>query len=287
MVLLGITASLFFGCALLSPAAHEEGGPVPAEAAPASPRSQALFQAAGRGDLQSVRDILERSPSLIDQEDDAGWTAAAYAAWSGNKTVYDYLLAQGATTSVFTEAALGPLPELVRRLQANPLGVNARDARQGATPLIWAARTGNQAAVEYLLDVGADIDAQDRSGATALHAAVRRERLEITETLLSARADPSLQDAQGRTPLHLAADSGSLQFCTLLVEAGAALEARDGGGNTPLHLAAAGGDFELCEYLVFVGAWAAARHDRGLTPAEVARNAGHESVAALLRANNR
>jgi ankyrin repeat protein len=282
-------AGLLYGCGVLTPAGRggPAGGAPNARPAPARPKAEDLFQAAARGDLETVRAAVERSPGLIKEEDPAGWSAAAYAAWNGNKAVYDYLLARGAASTVFTEAALGPLPQLVQRLETNPRAADARDGRHRATALIWAVRTGNQAAVELLLGLGADVNAPDRSGGTALHAAVDFERLEIGNILISAGADPSQRDEEGRSPLHVGAESGQLQFCVLLVEAGAALDAQDNHGKTPLHLAAARGDFELCEYLLFLGASAEVRDDRGLTPGEVAREAGHEKVAALLRARIR
>jgi len=281
-------AALLSGCSVLGPPAGRDGSAAGSpKAVPARPGAEELFQAAGSGDLEGVQTVVDRSPGLLEQEDSAGWNAAAYAAWNGNKAVYDYLLARGVATTVFTEAALGPLPELVHRLQTNPRAVDARDGRYRATPLIWAVRTGNQAAVDFLLDLGADVDARDRSGGTALFTAVRFDRLEVGRALLSAGAGPSQSDAEGRTPLHLAAESDQLQFCVLLIEAGAALDARDGQGRTPLHLAASRGDFELCEYLLFLGASPAERDSLGLTPGEVAQQAGHEAVAALLRTNKR
>jgi ankyrin repeat protein len=289
LLLAGLAAAvslggLLSGCRLLGPAPARTGPVSTTPAVPLRPKAVDLFEAAETGNLETVRAIVDSNPDLIEQEDAAGWNAAAYAAWNGHKPVYDYLLSQGAATTVFTTAALGPLPDLVQRLRTNPLAVNARDGRYKASPLIWSVRTGNQAALEFLLDLGADVNAPDRSGATALHAAVGGGQLEIGRTLLFAGADPSICDDRGLAALHLAADSGQLQFCVLLLDAGAAPDARDGAGNTALHLAAARGDFELCEYLLFLGAQAGVQNDRGLTPRDVAERAGHRDVAALLRA---
>ena len=252
--------------------------------APLAPGLRDLAVAAERGDLELVRALVARHPELVHAEDAAGWNAAAYAAWNRRKEVYEYLVERGAGTSVFTEAALGPVPALVQRVRTNPMAVNARDGRHRAPPLLWAVRTGNQTGIGFLLDMGADVDLADRSGAAALHAAVGAARLEIARTLVLAGADLGLQDDRGRTPLHLAAGTGQLELCSLLLDEGAMPDARDAEGNTPLHLAAATGDFELCEYLLFFGASAGVRNNRGLTPGEVAEGSGHQEVAALLRA---
>jgi hypothetical protein len=39
-----------------------------------------------------------------------------------------------------------------------------RDPRERATPLAWAARTGNLEACLYFLSLGAEVNAADRSG---------------------------------------------------------------------------------------------------------------------------
>jgi len=274
----GLLVGGLAGCRLLGPA--PEGA---AARAAARPKTGALAQAAEAGDLESAQEAVEGDPGLLEREDEAGWGAAAHAAWNGHKEVYDYLVSQGAATNVFTEAALGPLQALADRLRANPLAANARDGRYGAPPLIWAVRTGNRAGVEFLLDMGADVNLGDRSGRGALHAAVSAGRVELLRILLYAGADPQGRDERGQTPLHLAADAGSFELCDMLLDAGAAADARDEEGNTPLHLAAARGDFELCEYMLFLGAPAGLKNEKGLTPGDLAADKGFEDVAALLR----
>ncbi|MBN1838212.1 MAG: ankyrin repeat domain-containing protein [Spirochaetales bacterium] len=266
------------GCRVLGPAPAEPDSP-----AAARPKAGGLPAAAEQGDLDSARAAVERNPALVGKEDEAGWSAAAHAAWNGHKDVYDYLIAQGAPASVFTEAALGPLQALVERLQNNPRAANAQDGRYRAPPLTWAVRTGNRAAVEYLLDMGADVNLADRAGRTPLHASVSAGQLDIARTLVHAGADPGAADTRGQISLHLAAAAGDLQFCLLLLEAGAPLDAQDDEGNTPLHLAAAAGDFELCEYLLFLGADAGLTNARGLSPGGLAAEGGHRDVAELLR----
>ncbi|MBN1834226.1 MAG: ankyrin repeat domain-containing protein [Spirochaetales bacterium] len=273
-----LTAAGLSNCRVLGPAPED-----PAAPAAARPKAEGLVEAAEQGDLESARAAVERNPDLLEREDDAGWSAAAHAAWNGHKEVYDYLVSQGAPTNVFTEAALGPLQSLVDRLRTNPLAVNAQDPRHRAPPLTWAVRTGNRAGVDFLIDMGAEVDLPDRGGATALHAAVSAGREEIARILLHAGADPEAREAGGRTPLHVAADAGNLKLCLMLLEAGADADAKDGEGNTALHLAAGRGDFELCEYLLFLGADAGLVNRRGLSPGELAEENGYAEVAALLR----
>ena len=57
--------------------------------------------------------------------------------------------------------------------------------------------------VEYLLNKGATISAQDISGATPLHEAIRYGNIEIARLLLNAGANVNAQDNMGKTPLLL------------------------------------------------------------------------------------
>ena len=246
-------------------------------------RARELFQAAERGELSEVRRLVEKRPALLQAADKYGWTAASYAAWSGRKAVYDYLTARGAATDLFTESALGPFPRFVERIKARPAAVRERDPREGATPLVWAARAGNREGSEYLLAQGAEVDAADREGGRPLAYAVAASDLELTEILLRAGAGLEATDRRGRTPLHLAAGAGSFELSSLLAERGAALNAADADGNTPLHLAAAAGRFEVCEYLLVRGASLKLRNRLGQTPRDLALKNGHEKIALLLK----
>ncbi|MBN2551447.1 MAG: ankyrin repeat domain-containing protein [Spirochaetales bacterium] len=243
---------------------------------------EGILAAAAAGDLDRVRALLERRPGLLEEQDAGGWDALSYAAWGAHQQVHEYLLEQGAEGNLFTEAALGPWESFRRRLDLNPIGVGSRDRREKATPLIWAARTGNQAGCEVLISRGADVSARDREGNGALHHAVMMGRPQLVDFLLVYGADIDAPNDRGRTALHLAAAEGDFEACRLLLDRGASVRAADESGNTPLHLAAERGDFELCEYLLFLGAPAGLENARGLTPRELAEAEGHEQVVELL-----
>jgi ankyrin repeat protein len=65
----------------------------------------------------------------------------------------------------------------------------------GDTPLIAAARVGFMDAVEWLIGLGAKVDAPNRMGETPLIVAVQQRELPIVRLLLSAGADPDKSDA--------------------------------------------------------------------------------------------
>ena len=124
--------------------------------------------------------------------------------------------------------------------------------------LVWAARTGDVAAIRRLAASGVDLDASpatsmkfifpdlDHLHWTALQHAAGKHQVEVVRVLLEWGADP---DANGATALLIAAGSKDPTMMRLLLDAGADVnrtmateawaEINEGGGGNPLgHLIA-------------------------------------------------
>jgi len=67
-----------------------------------------------------------------------------------------------------------------------------------------AAESGDQPALQALLDRHVDIDSRDDMGRTALMLAVLHGRTDAVDLLLEQGADPNLADIHGTTPLQAA-----------------------------------------------------------------------------------
>jgi len=110
-------------------------------------------------------------------------------------------------------------------------------------PLFPAVEAGYLRVVRFLLDQGADVNAQPL-GTTPLHSAAKRGQKAMTELLLSrganvnARITVGNESSLARTPLHEAAQEGFQAVVEVLLANKADVTARDANGNTPLHLAA-------------------------------------------------
>src|SRR5262249_20773072 len=72
------------------------------------------------------------------------------------------------------------------------------------TPLHMAARRGNIAIAQALLDAGAALEARDTKGAPPLRRAVNCGHPEFVSLLLAHGADVNTRDRQGRTPMQAA-----------------------------------------------------------------------------------
>jgi ankyrin repeat protein len=152
----------------------------------------------------------------------------------------------------------------LRTLIASPADANARD-EQGDFPLIYAAGVGSIEAMKFLVDRGADLDAQNAFGSTALM--LSATDLAKVRLLVERGANVNLASKQGRTPLFIAAMSDeSAAIVKYLAGKGADLKARDAFGNTILTAAASGNDLNTIRAVLDAGVDVNAAGATGVTP---------------------
>jgi acyl-CoA-binding protein len=111
-------------------------------------------------------------------------------------------------------------------------------------PLLQAARAGNAAAVEQLLQQGDDANQAGSEGERALHWAADRGHLAVLRLLLERGADVNAADCDGLTPLHYTALAEQAAAAEALAEApGARLDLRSAEGETAAEVAPASWSF--------------------------------------------
>ncbi len=89
------------------------------------------------------------------------------------------------------------------------------------TPLMNAARAGQDWLVKRLLERGADVNAQNGEGRTALMYAAEDRRIEIVRALLRASANPNMTDINGKSALSIAIRQHYGDIVELLKQGGA------------------------------------------------------------------
>ncbi|OAY51806.1 putative E3 ubiquitin-protein ligase XBAT31 [Manihot esculenta] len=240
----------------------------------AATQEHGFFSAVQSGDLDAVKTMLERDPSLIHQT-----------------TAYDR------QSALHIAAANGRIEILSMILErsVDPDVVN----RHKQTPLMLAAMHGKIACLIKLIEAGANILKFDSlHERTCLHYAAYYGHSDCLQAVLSAAQSShvavswgyarfvNIRDGRGAAPLHLAARQRRPQCVRILLDNGALVCASTGGygcpGSTPLHLAARGGSLDCIRELLAWGADRIQRDASGRIPYLVALKHKHGACAALL-----
>ena len=145
--------------------------------------------------------------------------------------------------------------------------------KEGQTALHYAAEKGDLAVVQFLVEHGADIKAQDTVlSRSAIHFAAENGHLECIKYLTEKGADLMDRDSFGATALHYAARSNRLDVIKFLVDRKVDYTAKDIRGWSAMHYAASGGSIDVVKYLLGKGLNINELNEGGRTPLFFARN---------------
>jgi len=241
-----------------------------------------LMTAARAGGLDAVKALLVHGANVNAAETAHGQTALMWAAANGHPAVVKALVDGGAgvnarsrinrvlvmignrpgdfdaggSTALLFAARRGDVASAKVLVAA---GANVDDVTPDKTSvLVFAAHSGQGAFAEYLLDNGADPNA-DGSGYTALHAAVLRGDLPLVKALLAHHADPN---AKVKQPTPMNRDSKDFAFATGWID------------GTPFWLAAKFAEPEIMRALAAGGADPTLVGPNGITPLMAAAGVG-------------
>lgn len=147
-----------------------------------------IFTAVAERDEAGVRQRLADDPDLATAADEDGQTPLFVAAGLRDVALMTLLLEAGADPNHVAEGAYGVSP--IHRTSRNASGDAATEA------------------ITLLAQHGADLDARNHGGVTALHMAVRDRDLDAVRTLLELGAEVDVEDRGRRsTPLRRAVAS--------------------------------------------------------------------------------
>nr|WP_051062008.1 ankyrin repeat domain-containing protein [Paraburkholderia kururiensis] len=146
-----------------------------------------------------------------------------------------------------------------------------------------AARVGRVDILRALVEAGYPLDATNRSGYTAVILAAYDGQPAALDYLLNAGADPCMGDHNGNTALMGAIFKGESQIAQRLMDTRCAIDATNHAGETPLAFAVLFGRLDLVPPLVKRGANPNHVDARGRSLLEVAAGQRNESAVAALR----
>jgi hypothetical protein len=158
--------------------------------------TQEIHEAVKTGDVEKVKMLIEKDPTLLNARDNFNATPLHWAGIRCQREIFMFLCEKGAD-------------------------VNATE-NHGGTPMQWAAAWDNTDFIEKLISKGANINHQSNSGGSAIHYASRRGCFNVVKLLIEKGADVRLQRKIDKiTPLFRAAANGHERIYNLLVQHGA------------------------------------------------------------------
>jgi ankyrin repeat protein len=276
-----------------------------------------LHFAAERHDLNVIRLLIEHGADPVGSGDlhdldVIGW-ATAFDYLDADSAVVEYLLAHGARHNILSAVAAGDVQSIRAIAERAPAAIDRRMDRTNhhRRPLHLAVVKRQPDALIALLELGADVEAEDATGLTALDqaalagegamaarlmehgaevrlpAALALGRTADADRLRAAAPDSLRPGGRWETLIIRAAERGSAELVERLLQHGASVNvfdqpvtAVDGTGRlTPLHAAASRGNSPVVTTLMRHGASLSIRDDKYCgTPAGWANYFGYAEV---------
>ena len=199
-----------------------------------------IHDAAAKGDLDAVKQILEQDPEQVNQDDQYEWRPIFHAGLCRHYDVVKYLIDCGADLAahdgyvIHYAGQVRDNKEIISLLvEYGGLDAHTKPASEIARQFIYAVFLANAERVNAMLRDNSELVKERYArGDTALHHAARNGDLEIVKQLVSGGAEINATTDNNHFPLYCAAGHGHVETTAYLVEKGADLQARLSDGKT-------------------------------------------------------
>jgi ankyrin repeat protein len=191
----------------------------------AGDNTSALHWGAAHGHLEIVRALLDAGGDVhgigdVHELDVIGWATVFRAPGDdpsrmdeSRRDLVSLLLERGARHHIFSAMSVGALDLIQELVEQNPEALDRRMSRfeQGQTPLHFAINRKRSDILDLLIELGANLEAEDISGQTALAVAMLRGDREAMSRLHAAGAKPPATSAPSSFIAGMATLAGSVK----------------------------------------------------------------------------
>ena len=223
-----------------------------------------LSLAASRGDLNSVRYLLQKGVDVNERDLSANTALLSVVKFGNGPSVFkivQLLISSGADINAKNRNSETPLLiscqedlyNVAELLLERGCETNIKNV-DSYSPLLYAVENNNRKLTEMLLQYGADANVKSNDKTTPLHLAAVNRSVHTAELLLQHGADIEATDELGRTGLAEAACFCCLSMVQLLLQYGSNVHAKDKAGKTPLMLAVSDESIPIIKVLLDHGA---------------------------------
>ena len=168
-----------------------------------------LMTAAKSGNVKAVESLLAHGADINARETYRGQTALMWAAAEHHPEVVKLLLSRGADWKVESYSRETTIPKLSAASSVTPM------SRGGLKAFHFAAREGDIATGQAMLDAHVDINQVDADNTTALVVAIVNKQYTYAKFLLDHGADPNIADVRGRAALYAVIDMRNQDYSAL------------------------------------------------------------------------
>lgn len=241
----------------------------------------AFFNAVGKGDTNTVKQMLAESKGYFKARNEKDRAALHHALINGQQLMALTLIEEGADINEKDGLGYTPLHYatynghalVAKALLKKGVDVKSYDKTQG-TPLHNAVMGDQPQMFAMLVEAGADIHALDSGKRTPMHFAVANNSVASTKELIRLGANPNFKAIGGPSIITMAAMKDATEVVKVLVQHGVDVKnfRSDGAQLTLIHFAASADAAEMVKLLISLGVDPRAKATDGKTAYDVAKS---------------